>query len=56
MIKTDENGRASLTKDYLVSGDDFYYATDSGRPALPLGTLTIQVTSSLKVYRCMSQN
>jgi len=56
VIKTDENGRASLTKDYLVSGDDFYYATDSGRPALPLGTLTIQVTSSLKVYRCMSQN
>ena len=50
MIKTDENGRASLTKDYLVSGDDFYYATDSGRPALPLGTLTIQETKAPENY------
>lgn len=50
VIKTDENGRASLTKDYLVSGDDFYYATDSGRPALPLGTLTIQETKAPENY------
>lgn len=50
VIKTDENGRASLTKDYLVSGDEFYYATDSGRPALPLGTLTIQETKAPENY------
>lgn len=50
VIKTDENGRASLTKDYLVSGDDFYYATDSGRPALPLGTVTIQETKAPENY------
>lgn len=50
VIKTDENGRASLTKDYLVSGDDFYYAADSGRPALPLGTLTIQETKAPENY------
>lgn len=50
VIKTDENGRASLTKDYLVSGDDFYCATDSGRPALPLGTLTIQETKAPENY------
>lgn len=50
VIKTDENGRARLTKDYLVSGDDFYYATDSGRPALPLGTLTIQETKAPENY------
>lgn len=50
VIKTDENGRASLTKDYLVSGDEFYYATDSGRPALPLGTVTIQETKAPENY------
>lgn len=51
VIKTDENGRASLTKDYLVSGDDFYYSSSENKmPCLPLGTVTIQETKAPENY------
>lgn len=50
VIKTATNGIAYLDKAHLVSGDEFYYATDSGRPALPLGTLTIQETKAPENY------
>ena len=41
IVRTDSNGVAFLHQDYLVSGDDFYFAGNSD-PTLPLGTLTIQ--------------
>ena len=51
VIKTNEKGLARLSKDYLVSGDEFYYATDSGNPALPLGTVTIEETKAPDGYK-----
>lgn len=51
VIKTDEDGYAELSSDYLVSGDEFYYATDSGNPCLPFGTITIQETKAPDGYQ-----
>lgn len=50
VIKTNSSGFARLSSNYLVSGDDFYYATNSGNPALPLGTITIQETKAPEGY------
>lgn len=50
VLKTDEDGYTHLSNEYLVSGDDFYHATNSGNPALPLGTITIQETKALDGY------
>jgi len=49
VLRTDKNGVAFLHKDYLVSGDPFYYA-GNGDPTLPLGTLTIQETKAPEGY------
>ncbi|MEE1155391.1 MAG: SpaA isopeptide-forming pilin-related protein, partial [Acutalibacteraceae bacterium] len=50
-LKTDTDGYADLHSDYLVdSNNDFYYATDSGNPCLPLGTITIQETKAPNGY------
>lgn len=50
-IKTNENGYARLEDRFLVdSNNDFYYATDSGNPCLPLGTVTIQETKAPAGY------
>jgi len=48
LIKTNEKGRAILDKDFLVSGDDFYYK--DGIVTLPLGTVTIQETKAPENY------
>lgn len=48
VIKTNEKGRAILDKDFLVSGDDFYYK--DGIVTLPLGTVTIQETKAPENY------
>lgn len=48
IVKTDENGRTGLSKDYLVSGDDFY--TYGGVITLPLGTVTIQESKAPENY------
>lgn len=45
VLKTDENGRTRLAKQYIVSGSDLYYASN-GDPCLPLGTITIQETKA----------
>ena len=50
VLKTDEYGYTTLDKAYLVSGDEFYYATNSGNPALPLGTISIQETKAPDGY------
>lgn len=49
VLKTDKDGNCDLTKEYKISGDDFYYNnTDS--PALPVGTITIQETKAPSGY------
>lgn len=49
VLKTNSNGKAYLNKDYIVSGDDFYYAS-SGDPTFPIGTITIQETKAPDGY------
>lgn len=49
VLKTNENGFATLSSKYKVSGDDFYYAS-TGNPTLPVGTLTIQETKAPTGY------
>ncbi|BDF35851.1 hypothetical protein CE91St62_39130 [Lachnospiraceae bacterium] len=39
VLKTDSNGEIHFTKDYKVSGDDFYYADN--KVCIPLGTVTV---------------
>lgn len=41
VFKTDAEGKVRFTKDYLVSGDDFYYQSDGKTPCLPLGKVVI---------------
>ena len=50
VIKTDKDGTAGLTSDYLVTGDEFYVTT-TGNPCLPLGTVTIQETKAPGGYK-----
>ena len=49
VLKTNENGFATLNGKYKVSGDDFYYAS-TGNPTLPVGTITIQETKAPTGY------
>lgn len=49
VLKTNENGIATLSSKYKVSGDDFYYAS-TGDPTLPVGTITIQETKAPTGY------
>lgn len=49
VLKTNSNGKAYLNKDYKVSGDDFYYASN-GVPTFPIGTVTIQETKAPTGY------
>lgn len=49
VLKTDADGSCNLTKEYKVSGDDFYL-TSKGDPTLPVGTITIQETKSPTGY------
>lgn len=49
VLKTDKDGYADLSKDYKVSGDDFYYNENSD-PTLPVGTITIQETKAPTGY------
>lgn len=49
VLKTNENGVATLSSKYKISGDDFYYAS-TGNPTLPVGTITIQETKAPTGY------
>ena len=49
VLKTNKDGYSELSKDYKVSGDDFYYATN-GDPTFPVGTITIQETKAPTGY------
>ena len=46
IFKTDAEGKAHFSKNYLVSGDAFYTQTDGKTPCLPLGTVTVQETKA----------
>lgn len=49
VVKTNENGCASLLKEEQVSGDELYYDS-AGNPTLPLGTYLIQETKAPEGY------
>ena len=48
VMKTNASGEMHFTKDYFVSGDEFYYASDKKTVCLPIGTVTIQETKAPK--------
>ncbi|GFI51396.1 hypothetical protein IMSAGC020_02608 [Lachnospiraceae bacterium] len=50
IFKTDSEGKAHFSKNYLVSGDAFYTQTDGKTPCLPLGTVTVQETKAPAGY------
>ena len=53
IIESKADGKAFLTKDYLLSGDDFYYL--SKNPCIPLGTITIQEVKAPDGYKLNNQ-
>ena len=48
-LKTDADGYAGLSSEYLIEGSAFYQ-TGSGNPCIPLGTVTIQETKAPAGY------
>lgn len=50
VFQTDAAGEVHFAKAYLVSGDDFFYASDGKTPTLPLGTVTVQETKAPAGY------
>lgn len=50
VFKTDADGKVKFDKNYLVSGDAFYYQTNGTTPCLPLGTVTVQETKAPEGY------
>lgn len=50
ILKTNAEGKAYFSKNYLVSGDAFYTQIDGKTPCLPLGTVTIQETKAPAGY------
>lgn len=54
IFKTDASGVIRFSKDFFVSGDDFYYASDGKTICLPLGTVTIQETKAPEGYQLNS--
>ena len=50
VFRTNENGFTALDKSLLVSGDEFYYATN-GDPTIPVGTVTMQETKAPEGYK-----
>lgn len=50
VIATDEYGYAQLSEEYLVSGDEFYYASDGETITVPLGSLSIVETTPSTGY------
>lgn len=52
-IQTDENGHTELNQNYLAEGfisDDLYFATNTGNPALPVGTVVIKEEKAPEGY------
>lgn len=55
VFQTDQEGKVKFTKEYLVSGDEFYYQMDGTTPCLPLGTVTVQETKAPEGYLINSE-
>lgn len=51
VLKTDAKGEIHFTKEYLVSGDEFYYDNDGKAASLPIGTVTAQETKAPSGYK-----
>lgn len=51
IFRTDQDGKVKFTKDYLISGDEFYYRVDGTTPCLPLGTVTLEETKEPEGYK-----
>lgn len=52
-IQTDEDGYTELNQNYLAEGfisDDFYFATNTGNSALPVGTVVIKEEKAPEGY------
>ena len=49
IVATDEDGYARLSKDYFVSGDEFYYGSN-GETTLPRGTVVIYESKAPEGY------
>lgn len=49
VFRTNEDGFTALDKSLLVSGDEFYYASN-GDPTIPVGTVTMQETKAPEGY------
>lgn len=52
-IQTNSNGYCELNKKFLAAGyssDDFYFATNTGNPALPIGTAVIKEVKAPNGY------
>lgn len=55
VFQTDQEGKVKFTKEYFVSGDEFYYQMDGTTPCLPLGTVTVQETKAPEGYLINSE-
>lgn len=51
IFRTDKEGKIKFTKDYLVSGDEFYYQSDGKTPCIPLGHVRITEMKAPEGYR-----
>ncbi len=49
ILRTDSDGFTTLSNEYKVSGDEFYYSS-MGDPTLPIGTVTLQETKAPEGY------
>jgi hypothetical protein len=49
VVRTDSNGIAFLLPNYIVSGDELFFAGNND-PTIPLGTITIQETKAPEGY------
>ncbi len=54
IFKTDEEGKLTFSKEYLVEGDEFYYDHE-GSIALPLGTIEIKEIKAPEGYLCLEK-
>ncbi|MDD3279553.1 MAG: VaFE repeat-containing surface-anchored protein [Lachnospiraceae bacterium] len=54
IFKTNAEGKIAFTKDFLLSGDKFYYQMDGKTVCLPLGTVTVQETKAPSGYHVNS--
>ena len=54
IVITDSDGFTTLSNEYRISGDEFYY-TSFGQPTFPVGTITIQETKAPEGYLLNSE-